>query len=131
MMTSSKNMMIRPRVILFFALLLISATIVNASEANILNVDFKNEGNARYTFNVTVQHEDKGWNHYVDRWEVLTPDGQIISIRVLRHPHVKEQPFTRSLPFVAVPEDIKKVIIRAHCSVDGFGGNEIEVFIPK
>jgi len=100
-------------------------------EADVIHVDVKNEGDNRYTFKVTVKHADIGWNHYADRWEILTPDTKIVSIRVLRHPHVKEQPFTRSLPFVPVPINVNKVIIRAHCSIDEFGGKEIEVDLPQ
>jgi len=130
-MTISENMKIGIRIILFFLLLSLPTLIVSANEANILNVGIKNEGNDRYTFNVTVQHEGKGWDHYADRWEILTPEGEIVAIRVLRHPHIKEQPFARNLPFVPVSKDINEVTIRAHCSVDEFGGKEIMLKIPR
>ena len=104
---------------------------MHAKEADIVDVVVTNEGDERYTFSVTVQHEDEGWQHYADRWEILTPEGEIVAVRVLRHPHVKEQPFTRNLPFVPVPEDISEVTIRAHCSMDGFGGEEKVISLPR
>ncbi len=55
------------RIIIFFQIGFLFTTMVNANEANILDVDVKNEGNDRYTFHVTVQHEDKGLDHYADR----------------------------------------------------------------
>ncbi len=119
------------RIIIFFQIGFLFTTMVNANEANILDVDVKNEGNDRYTFHVTVQHEDKGWDHYADRWEILTPEGEIVAIRILRHPHIKEQPFTRGLPFVPVSKDINEVTIRAHCSVDGFEGIENKLTLPE
>lgn len=47
------------------------------------------------------------------------------------HPDVDEQPFTRSLSVIAVPESVREVIIRAHGSVLGYGGIEIKVILPE
>jgi hypothetical protein len=83
------------------------------------------------TFTVTVKHADEGWDHYADRWEVVAPDGGILATRVLRHPHVEEQPFTRSLTGVQIPPSVKEVLIRAHDSVHGFGGTELTVEVAQ
>ena len=72
-------------------------------------------------FAVTVRHADTGWDHYADRFEVLGPDGGTLGTRVLHHPHVDEQPFTRSLRGVAVPASVGHVDVRARDSVHGFG----------
>ena len=37
-----------------------------------------------------------GWEHYANKWDVVGPDDTILGTRVLLHPHVNEQPFTRS-----------------------------------
>jgi hypothetical protein len=79
------------------------------------------------TFTATVRHADQGWSHYADAWEVVAPDGRILGTRVLQHPHVEEQPVTRDLRDVAVPADVGSVRIRAHDSVHGYGGREVEV----
>jgi hypothetical protein len=76
---------------------------------------------------VTVKHDDEGWDHYADRWEVLGPDGEVLGTRVLYHPHVGEQPFTRSLGGVEVPEGVEKVVVRARDSVHGYGGKDVLV----
>ena len=65
------------------------------------------------------------------RYTVVAPDGTVLGERVLLHPHVDEQPFTRSLGGVEVPADVTSVTIRAHCGVDGLGGAEIEVTLPR
>ncbi len=80
-----------------------------------------------WRFDVTLRHPDTGWDHYADGWEVLTPDGQRIGIRKLHHPHVTEQPFTRSLSNVMVPDGLRQVQIRARCSVDGWAGQPVTV----
>jgi len=84
------------------------------------------------SFSVTVQHADEGWKHYANAWQVLTPAGKVLATRILRHPHVNEQPFTRSLRGVKVPAGITQVRIRARDSLTGYGGREVVVsLVPK
>jgi hypothetical protein len=73
-------------------------------------------GSAGWSFSVTLAHPDSGWDHYADGWEVLAPDGSRLGLRELLHPHVDEQPFTRSLAGVAIPEGLSQVTIRARCT---------------
>ena len=56
-----------------------------------------------WKFSVTLRHGDVGWDHYADGWGVYTVDGQELGYRILHHPHVDEQPFTRSLGSVPIP----------------------------
>lgn len=93
-------------------------------------VDVALERAGTYRFSVTVRHADEGWKHYADRWDVLAPDGKVLGTRVLLHPHVNEQPFTRSLSGVAIPDGISQVTIRAGDSKHGYGGAALEVAIP-
>ncbi|MCB1961064.1 MAG: hypothetical protein KDE68_11185 [Rhodocyclaceae bacterium] len=79
------------------------------------------------TFTVTVRHADAGWDHYANAWEVLAPNGRVIATRVLAHPHDHEQPFTRALDGVRIPDGIDTVRVRARDSVPGFGGAEVNV----
>jgi len=79
------------------------------------------ESGGRHTFHVTLEHEDTGWDHHADRWEVLGPDGAVLGTRVLLHPHENEQPFTRQLSGVAVPAGVALVTIRGHDSLHGEG----------
>jgi len=83
------------------------------------------------TIQATVRHADEGWNHYADRFEVLDPDGKVLATRVLQHPHVDEQPFTRALPGVRIPEGVDRVRVRAGDSVHGLGGAEVDVQIVR
>lgn len=69
---------------------------------------------------VTLSHPDTGWDHYADGWEVLDKDGNSLGLRVLAHPHVNEQPFTRSLSGVEIPAGTKTLFIRTRCNVDGW-----------
>ena len=78
-------------------------------------------------FVVTVRHDDEGWSHYANAWEVAAPDGAVLATRILRHPHVGEQPFTRELRGVKIPSALTSVRIRARDSVHGLGGREVLV----
>jgi len=108
--------------------LLLLSTTATANEVDV--IDVKTKCHQECTFFVTVKHQDKGWDHYANRWEVLTPDGDVIATRTLLHPHVNEQPFMRSLSHVKIPEGVKKVVVRAHDSVHGYGGKTVTVRIP-
>lgn len=86
---------------------------------------------AVWRFDVTVAHADRGWDHYADRWDVLAPDGTLLGSRTLLHPHVDEQPFTRSLDDVTIPPGVTAVVIRAHDKVHGPGGREFTLDLPS
>lgn len=78
-------------------------------------------------FSVTLSHPDTGWEHYADGWRIETATGEILGTRTLMHPHVSEQPFTRSLGGVFVPADLNVVHLRAKCSVDGWASETVAV----
>ncbi|MEO1018001.1 MAG: hypothetical protein AAFY56_09945 [Pseudomonadota bacterium] len=99
--------------------------------ADIVNAEISRNPNGDYDFTVTVRHADSGWDHYADRWDVITLDGETLGTRVLLHPHENEQPFTRSLRGVAIPEGIVEVIIRARDSLHGYGGKELNVRLDR
>ena len=87
-----------------------------------------------WTFHVTVQHPDTGWEDYADGWDVVLPDGTVVKpdqaspfTRLLLHPHENEQPFTRSQSGIVIPPEVTEVHVRAHDLVDGFGGRVVVV----
>ncbi len=80
-----------------------------------------------WKFEVTLRHDDTGWDHYADGWEVLDRHGNRLGYRKLSHPHVTEQPFTRSLRGVMIPDGIRMVMIRAHCSQEGWSDHLVKI----
>lgn len=118
---------------LCLSLLVMAATVgtAMAGEADVVGAEAVREGDGTWRFRVTVRHADEGWDHYADRWQVVAPDGRVLGTRVLLHPHETEQPFTRSLGGVSIPDGVDRVIIRAHDSVHGDGGAEIEVKLSR
>jgi hypothetical protein len=112
-----------------FNILLICSAHVLASEADVIDAEVIRADDGSFTFNITVQHADEGWNHYTDHWLILDNDEQVIAARKLMHPHVKEQPFTRSLSYIEIPDEVTEVTVRAHCSVDNYSGKNMLVKI--
>ncbi|WP_119165772.1 hypothetical protein [Algihabitans albus] len=102
-----------------------------AGEADVVAARLSLQGDGRYTAEVTVRHADTGWDHYADLWEVLSPNGDLLGARTLHHPHVEEQPFTRSLRDLEIPVGIDRVIVRARDSEHGFGGAELTIDVPR
>lgn len=90
-----------------------------AGEAEIVDARAQKNGTT-WSFSVTIAHGDTGWDHYADAWRVVGPDGEVLGTRTLHHPHVDEQPFTRSLSGVAIPREVTEVLIEARDSVHGW-----------
>ena len=101
-----------------------------AGQVTVVEVKAVAIGASTYRFDVTLKHGDTGWDHYADRWDVLGPDGTVLGSRVLYHPHVEEQPFTRSLSGVRVPAGTRQVQVRAHDSVHGDSDRLYPVALP-
>ena len=83
-----------------------------------------------WRFDVTLRHADTGWDDYADGWRVEAEDGTVLATRELLHPHVQEQPFTRSLGGVRIPEGMGAVWIAASTSRGGWEGGRLEVALP-
>ncbi|MEX1035441.1 MAG: hypothetical protein WDZ54_05755 [Sneathiella sp.] len=101
-----------------------------AGEADVVDVKVVKIEADVFRFSVTVRHADEGWEHYADRWEVLDMEGNSLGSRVLMHPHVDEQPFTRSMT-LSLPMKVKKVRVRAHDKLHEYGGEEMVVMVPE
>lgn len=115
---------------LFCVMLLLVTGGVRADEPSVLDVAVNANEDGTYSFNATVAHRDEGWKHYADKWEIVTPEGQVIVERILFHPHVDEQPFTRSLSRVVVPIGVSEVTVRAYCNLTGVGSRTFTVKLP-
>ena len=44
---------------------------VIAGQVDVVDVNITKKGQHQYHFDVTLQHEDAGWEHYANRWEIL------------------------------------------------------------
>ncbi|ETX10637.1 hypothetical protein MUS1_13720 [Marinomonas ushuaiensis DSM 15871] len=95
--------------------------------AQVTYVKASQTSNGSWCFDTQVRHNDEGWQHYADTWQVVSQQGEVLGERVLFHPHDNEQPFTRSLCGVQIPSDVTMVIVRAKCNLHGFGGQTVVI----
>ena len=114
--------------LIIFGLLLSNS--VFASDVEIVDVVLtKNMGTWRA--DVTLNHADTGWEHYADAWRLVDEKGNEISKRILYHPHVNEQPFTRSLSSIQIPKESKIIFIEAHDLNRGWSPGKVKVDLRK
>ena len=105
-------------------------TPVFAGDVEIKSVEFS-KGLAAWTVNVTLEHADTGWKHYADGWRVVDSAGTIFGMRTLYHPHVNQQPFTRSLSGIQIPANVTRVYVEAHDLVHGWNKDKVMVDLTK
>jgi len=114
--------------------ILISIAACNAAfagEVKILAAEFQQTGDELWSLNVTLRHDDSGWEHYADNWRVVDGRGNVLGDRVLYHPHVDEQPFTRGLSNVKIPDGAAIVSIEAHDKVHGWTPERLEADLGR
>ena len=90
--------------------------------AQVTDVQATQSSSGSWCFDASVRHNDQGWKHYANGWEVIDLEGNQLGSRHLAHPHDNEQPFTRSQCNIKIPSGVSKVIVRAKCNKHGFGG---------
>ena len=83
-----------------------------------------------WRFDVTISSPYDSPSQYADAWRVLGPDGTEYGTRVLTHDHAGEQPFTRSLSGVVIPDDVSTVVISARDLVNGWSEVTYELVLP-
>ena len=105
-------------------------TSVAAHDAAVLEVRMQQVG-MLWNIHVTVEHPDTGWDHYADGWEVQDAQGNVLAFRELMHPHVNEQPFTRSISGVVIPDGTKEVFVRGRCSVHGWSDQLFRIEVKR
>ncbi len=99
---------------------------------DVVSVDARPAPDGTWTFDVTLSSPYDAPDRFADAWRVLAPDGTELGIRVLLHDHANEQPFTRSLSGVAIPDGVNDVTVEGKDQLNGWGGEVVEVkLVPE
>ena len=118
------------RAALLLAVSLLAVPSAQAGGADVVSVKVTPTSDGKFNFSVAVRHDDEGWDHYSNVWQVVGADGTVYGERILLHPHENEQPFTRSQSGVVIPDGVTEVFIRAGDSQHEFSGVEKTVLLP-
>ncbi|MDH3753929.1 MAG: hypothetical protein OEU32_08655 [Acidimicrobiia bacterium] len=94
---------------------------------DVLDAGAMRSDDGTWSFDVTISSPYDTPARYADAWRVLGPDGAELGVRVLTHDHAGEQPFTRSLSGVEIPDGVTVVTIQGRDQVSGWGGATVDV----
>lgn len=84
-----------------------------------------------FDFDVTVSSPYDTPERYADGFRVMSEDGRtVFGVRPLGHDHAGEQPFTRDLYGVKVPDGVRKVVVQSRDRQYGWGGGIQVVALP-
>jgi hypothetical protein len=84
-----------------------------------------------YTFNVTLSSPYDSASRYADAFRIMSPEGEVYGVRELLHDHAYEQPFTRALRQIYIPENVTEVIVQGRDQQYGWGGKTQTLTLPK
>jgi len=109
------------------------AGLAGQSNPKIADVDVKRDSpdqSGIYHIKVTIEHEDTGWDDYVDAWEIVGADGTVLGVRPFFEPELERAKTVSALAGVVIPEDVKTVMIRTRKHPEGYTGDPVEITIP-
>lgn len=98
---------------------------------DVVGVDATRSADGTWRFDVTISSPYDSPQRYADAWRVLAPDGTELGVRELAHHHANQQPFTRSLEGVVIPETTEIVTVQARDQRNGWGGATVEVTLDR
>ncbi len=100
--------------------------------AQVIHVDLIERSVDTWSFDVTLTHNDTGWDHYADQWVIINSEtDEVLGTRVLAHPHVNEQPFTRSISNIIIDESVRHLEIRAKCTLHDYSGKSVLIDMDR
>jgi hypothetical protein len=96
---------------------------------DVLEAELEPSGDG-WRLSATISSPYDSPDRYADAFRVLTPDGEELGVRELLHDHADEQPFTRSLDGLEIPDDVAEVIVEGRDQEHGWGGGTVRVPVP-
>ncbi|MEM8706553.1 MAG: hypothetical protein AAGE98_08855 [Actinomycetota bacterium] len=98
---------------------------------DVVDAEAMQAADGTWRFDVTLSSPYDTPERYADAWRVLAPDGSVLGVRELAHDHQNEQPFTRSLSGVVIPDDLDRVVIEGRDQLSSWGGRTLELVLPR
>ncbi|PPC78356.1 hypothetical protein C4K68_05845 [Pokkaliibacter plantistimulans] len=102
-----------------------------AGQADIIDADARQQRDGSWRFDVTIYTNKPTAQHYADRWEVLTEEGEVLAITYMSLNDQTEQPCNQTMTGVMIPDNVTLVYLRAHDSNLGYAGNTITLPLQR
>jgi len=98
---------------------------------DVVDVEVSHQSGKRFSFAVTLSSPYDSPERYADAYRIKTTEGEVLGERILHHHHANEQPFTRRLSGVEVPEGVDRIVVEGRDQRHGYGGKTQQVRIPR
>ncbi|EAR09338.1 hypothetical protein [Reinekea blandensis] len=85
------------------------------------------EQDGRWSVTTTISSPYDSPERYADGFRVLTDTGVELEVRTLWHHHADEQPFTRSLVGLPIPDGVTSIYVQGRDKANGWGGQVVRV----
>lgn len=103
---------------------------VQQSFPDVVDAELARSGEA-WTLSATISSPYDSPERYADAFRALAPDGSELGVRVLTHDHANEQPFTRSLTGLVIPDGVEEITVEGRDLANGWGGRTVTVAVPS
>ncbi len=96
-----------------------------AEKADVIDAKIKKSYGGSYIAYVKIRHNDSSdLSDFMTEWEILDQNGTVITRRLEVRPKPGKEIIDSDLIGFKIPKGTTKLIFRAKCSKDGFGGKE-------
>lgn len=97
---------------------------------DVIDATIESDGASGWTVRATISSPYDTPQRYADAWRVLDGEGTVLAVRDLAHDHAAEQPFTRALSGVEIPDGVTTVTIEGRDRANGWGGATFDLDVP-
>ena len=97
---------------------------------DVVKAEISGDPGGPYSIAVTMSSPYDSADRYADSMRVRSADGDVYGERKLTHDHASEQPFTRDITDVEIPDGVTEVVVEGHDQQSGWGGETVTVKVP-
>ncbi len=105
--------------------------VTGQTHPDILSAQLTAAGDGTWNLAATVSSPYDTPQRYADAFRALTLDGTELGVRVLTHDHAAEQPFTRTLTGLTIPEGATQITVEGRDLANGWGGDTVTIPVPR
>ncbi len=97
---------------------------------DVIDADLERAGDT-WRLDATLSSPYDTPERYADAFRAVTDDGTVLGVRELAHDHANEQPFTRSLTGLEIPDGVTNITVEGRDQAHGWGGDTVEIEVPS